>query len=207
MPAFDVPPLPRCSTALLLIDVVNPMAFEGAADLLRSAVSAADRIAGLRRRAVAAGVPVVFVNDNFDCWHLDFQELVARCRRGVPGAPVVERLIPEPDGDFYVFKPSHSGFFRTGLEVLLARLGVQRLILMGFAGDICVLFTANDAYMRGFQVIVPADCVASEQPEDSQRALRHMARLLKADIRQSPEIDLSAVVAHVRSPSQPKVSP
>jgi nicotinamidase-related amidase len=58
----------------------------------------------------------------------------------------------------------------------------------GFATDICVLFTANDAYMRGFDVIVPQDCVASEREEDNDHALRHMARILKADVVRSEAV-------------------
>ena len=47
----------------------------------------------------------------------------------------------------------HSGFFSTTLEILLERLHVQRLVIVGFAADICVLYTANDAY----SLIVAAD--------------------------------------------------
>lgn len=190
--AADRAPEVRASpVALLLIDVINPMDFEGAADLLPPAISAARQIARLKRRAHAAAVPVVYVNDNFDCWHLGFRELVEKFRRArVPGAPIIELLAPDPKRDYYVLKPSHSGFFRTGLEVLLERLESRTLILTGFAGDICVLFTANDAYMRGFGVTAPADCVASERDEDNAHALRQMARLLKADIVTSNALNL-----------------
>jgi nicotinamidase-related amidase len=72
-------------------------------------------------------------------------------------------------------------------------------VLTGFAGDICVLFTANDAYMRGFDVIVPADCVASEREEDNAHALRHMARILKADIATSNVLNFRRCAAAARS--------
>ena len=179
--------------ALLLIDVINPMDFEGAEALLPAALSAASHIVELKRRARAACVPVIYVNDNFDCWYLGFRELVEKLRaETVPGARIIELLAPESGFDFYVLKPSHSGFFRTGLEVLLERLEVQTLVLTGFAGDICVLFTANDAYMRGFEVVVPADCVASEREADNAHALRHMARLLKASVATSDAIEFGA---------------
>jgi nicotinamidase-related amidase len=177
--------------ALLLIDVINPMNFAGARALLPPAISAARRIARLRRQAREFAVPVIYVNDNFDCWHLGFRELVEKfIAADVPGMPIIRLLAPEPEQDFYVLKPSHSGFFRTGLEVLLSRLEAQTLVLTGFAGDICVFFTANDAYMRGFDVIVPADCVASESEADNAHALRHMARILKADIPMSDDLNL-----------------
>jgi nicotinamidase-related amidase len=174
---------------LLLIDVINPMTFAGAAALLPQAIPAARAIARLRARANAVEIPVVYVNDNFDCWHLGFRELVDRLfERNVPGMPIIRLLPPEPERDFYVLKPSHSGFFRTGLEVLLTRIEAHTLVLTGFAGDICVLFTANDAYMRGFNLVVPADCVASERAEDNARALRQMERLLKADTSPSESV-------------------
>jgi nicotinamidase-related amidase len=186
-----VPDLRPSSVALLLIDVINPMDFEGAQSLLPAAIRAAKRIARLRERAVEADLPVIYVNDNFDCWHLGFRELVDKFSAAdVPGMPIIELLPPEPERDFYVLKPGHSGFFRTGLEVLLGKLEAHTLVLTGFAGDICVLFTANDAYMRGFDVMVPSDCIASEREEDNEHALRQMARILKADTSPSEALNL-----------------
>jgi nicotinamidase-related amidase len=195
-PAEDTPHIRSSPIALLLIDVVNPMDFEGADALLPSALEAARSIARLKQRARDADVPVIYVNDNFDCWHLGFADLVEQFRsKRVPGLPIIELLAPEADDDFYILKPNHSGFFRTGLEVLLKRLDVRTLVLTGFAGDICVLFTANDAYMRGFNIMVPADCIASERRADNEHALEQMARLLKARVETSDALDLRALRA------------
>jgi nicotinamidase-related amidase len=112
----------------------------------------------------------------------------------VPGLPIIRRLEPEPQSDFYILKPCHSGFFRTGLEVLLDRLETHTLILTGFAADICVLFTAYDAYMRGFSVVVPPDCVASEREHDEERALAHMKRVLKAELVPSTALNVPLLV-------------
>jgi nicotinamidase-related amidase len=181
------------SAALLLIDVVNPLEFEGAEDLYRNVQPVVRRIAALKQRARDAGLPTIYVNDNFDCWHLGFRELIERVRgSGFRGSGLVDLLAPDPEHDHFVLKPLHSGFFRTGLEVLLERLGVETVILTGIAGDICVLFTANDAYMRGYRVVVPADCVASERVADNDHALRQMERLLKADVTPSTTLDLDA---------------
>jgi len=147
--------LRQSPAALLLIDVINPMDFRGDEALLPAATKAAQNIARLRRRAHDANIPVIYVNDNFDCWHLGFSELVDKFRAAkVPGLPIIRLLEPEPQLDYYILKPCHSGFFRTGLEVLLERLETRTIIVTGFATDICVLFTANDAYMRGFKVAV-----------------------------------------------------
>jgi nicotinamidase-related amidase len=61
-------------------------------------------------------------------------------------------------------------------------------VLTGLAGNICVLFTAHDAYMRDYRLVVPADCVASETRRQNQQALRVMHTLLKADV--TPSIRL-----------------
>ena len=103
------------------------------------------------------------------------------------GRPVVAQLAPEKD-DYFLLKPKHSAFFSTNLEILLNYLGLTTLILTGMAGDICVLFSANDAYMRDFRIIVPPDCIASEDPERNQQLLTLMQRVLKAEVSLSTEL-------------------
>lgn len=93
-----------------------------------------------------------------------------------------------------MLKPKHSGFYSTTLEVLLEHLGVHTLILTGMAAEICVLFTANDAYMRDYRIIIPGNCVASEQQEVTLNTLRMMERVLKADISPSEKLDLKALL-------------
>jgi nicotinamidase-related amidase len=184
----------KSSVALLLIDVINPLEFEEGEDLLEYALPMAQNIVKLKERAKAVGIPVIYVNDNFGRWRSNFRELVAHCLENeVLGKPIVELLRPDED-DFFVLKPMHSGFYSTPLEFLLRYLTVEALIITGMAGDYCVLFTANDAYMRNFTLYIPADCVASEQPEFNQEALNVMARTLKAEIKPSPELDLKKLV-------------
>jgi nicotinamidase-related amidase len=178
----------KCEFALLLIDVINDLEFPGSRRLLRRALPAAKRIAALKKRARKRGVPVVYVNDNFGKWRSDFRRQVQHCLEDdVLGRPITALLEPEDD-DYFVLKPKHSGFFSTQLDILLDHLGAQTLILTGFAGNLCVLYTANDAYMRDFRLMVPRDCVASETPAADRTALKHMRRWLKADTRVSTKI-------------------
>ncbi len=161
-------------TALLLIDVVNDLAFEGSGPLIREAEPMATRLARLKRRARNAGIPAIYVNDNFGQWRSDFRQTVAHCTaRSSPGRVVSQRLRPSGN-DYFVLKPKHSGFYDTTLESLLRELKITRTIVTGLAGNICVLFTANDAYMRGMRVFVPADCIASNTLEDNAFALRQI---------------------------------
>src|SRR4026208_1484180 len=145
----------------------------------------------LKQRAQKAGVPVVYVNDNFGRWKSDFRRTVEHCSQHGRGREVVELLRPE-ENDYFVLKPKHSGFFSTTLETLLRYLETQGLILTGIAGNFCVLFTANDAYMRDFNLFVPADCTASNSAAENKEALALMRKFLKADTRLSPKIRFPA---------------
>ncbi|MES2766310.1 MAG: isochorismatase family cysteine hydrolase [Bacteroidota bacterium] len=181
----------KSPVALLLIDVINDMEFDDGDKLLANALPAARKIAVLKRKARKAGIPVIYVNDNFGKWRSDFNKLVEHClKSGVRGEPVVKLLKPNKN-DYFVLKPKHSGFFDTSLEILLKYLEVKTLIMAGFAGNICVLFTANDAYMYDFKLFVPSDCCASNEVLDNDYALKQIEGLLKADIRPSDEIDLT----------------
>jgi nicotinamidase-related amidase len=111
----------------------------------------------------------------------------------VRGEPIARRLLPGPN-DYFVLKPKHSGFFSTQLDLLLNYLGVRTVIVTGVAGNICVLFTASDAYLRDYKIIVPRDCVASNTPEENDAALQLMAKILKADTRISDELDISELL-------------
>jgi nicotinamidase-related amidase len=169
---------------LLLVDVINDFAFPEATKLLRQAIPAAKQIAALKKRLQGHKVPSIYVNDNFGRWRSDFKTQVERCTADdAVGAPVARVLRPE-ENDYFVLKPRHSGFYASALEVLLQSLGAKKLIITGFAADICVLFTANDAYMRDYDII-PADCIASETISAKQTACRQMKRFLRADMRLS----------------------
>jgi nicotinamidase-related amidase len=186
----------KAAVALLLIDVINDLEFPEGGQLLKHALPMARAIAELKGRARQAGVPTIYVNDNFGRWQSNFNHQVEHCLRdGVRGRPLAELLQPD-ENDYFVLKPKHSGFYSTALDVLLEYLGVQALILTGIAANICVLFTANDAYMRDFHLYVPQDCVASNTPGENQRALEEMRRVLKADIRASSELDLVEINAN-----------
>jgi nicotinamidase-related amidase len=183
----------QCSVALLLIDWINDLEFDGGEKLLSRALPAARATAALRARASQAGVPVVYCNDNFGKWRSDFRSLLEHCLNDeVRGRPIAELLKPGAE-DYFVLKPKHSGFHSTTLEVLLEHLGARTLILTGIAGNFCVMFTAHDAYMRDYALFVPRDCLASEAEVDDCQALEQMAKTCKADTRPFAELDLAVL--------------
>jgi nicotinamidase-related amidase len=184
----------KSAAALLLIDVINDFEFPEGEQFLRLALPAGRNIAALKRRAKDAGIPIIYVNDNFGRWRSDFKKIVAHCRDEARGKPFVELLLPEED-DYFVLKPKNSGFYSTTLDLLLSHLGARRLILTGIQGNNCVLFTANDAYMRDYKLFVPSDCTVSNTEEENQHALEQMQNVLKADISVAKELDLKAITS------------
>src|SRR5687768_11768750 len=107
------------AAALLLIDVINDLEFEGGENLQPYAVEAARNIRTLKERAVEAGVPVIYANDNFGRWRSDFRQVVEHSLRdGVRGEELARLLTPTQD-DYFVLKPKHSAFFATTLDTLL----------------------------------------------------------------------------------------
>jgi nicotinamidase-related amidase len=181
------------SVALILIDLINDFEFDGADPMFNNTLAIAQPIAKLKKNAKAAGIPVIYVNDNFGKWQSDFRKLVDHCvEDNVKGKPIAQLLRPD-EQDYFVLKPKHSAFYSTSLELLLRYLKANTLILTGIAGNICVLFTASDGYMRDFNLLVPQDCIASETEADNQHALAYMAKVLKADTRPSTEIDFKVM--------------
>ena len=191
--------IPVAGTALLLIDVVNDLAFEGSEALVAQAEPMSKRLASFKRRAARAGVPVVYVNDNFGQWRSDFRHTVTHCTaRSSPGSVVSRRLRPTSK-DYFVLKPMHSGFYGTTLDPLLTDLKIKRVIVAGIAGNICVLFTANDAYMRGLRIFAPADCIVSNTAEDNAFALGQIEVVLKGRVDPSDRLRFSTRSSRGRS--------
>ena len=180
----------KCDTALLLIDVINDLAFPEADGMLPAARTMATRLLKLKKRVRRAGIPAIYVNDNFGKWKSDFRRTIEHCLESKSKGREIVKVLRPADDDYFVLKPKHSGFFSSTLETLLRYLGAERLILGGIAGNFCVLFTANDAYMRDYELLIPEDCCVSNTPEENAAALQLMRKFLKADTRASDQLKL-----------------
>jgi nicotinamidase-related amidase len=181
---------PPSKAALLLIDVINHFEFPDGERILRQAMPIAPRIARLKVRAREAGIPTIYVNDNFGHWRSEASKLVEYCTRdGAPSRKFVEQLRPDPE-DYFVLKPMHSGFYQTPLELLLRKLGATTLILCGLATNSCVVCTAHDARMRNFRLFVPADCTAAKTRREYGQAIAHIASMTDAKTSPSGSLKL-----------------
>lgn len=166
-------------SALLVIDMLNDFVREGApleVPATRGILPALQqRIAAAR----AAGVPVIYVCDAHQPDDPEFARMgwPPHAVKGTPGAMVVTELAPQ-ETDPVVEKTAYSGFHHTGLEGILQALGVTGLVLTGCVTNICILYTAYDAVIRGYDVSVATDSVAPLDPAEGAFALRQMAQVL-----------------------------
>ncbi|MGG4492102.1 isochorismatase family cysteine hydrolase [Metabacillus idriensis] len=174
--------------ALLIIDMINNFKFKHGEVLASEAKQVSENIFSLKKKMQAKKYPIIYINDHYKLWQADFQKISEKCTNAL-SRPIIEQLYPD-DTDFFLIKPMHSAFYGTALNMLLDNLEVKHLILTGIAGNICVLFSANDAYMRGYKLSVPSDCIASNDKQDNEYALRMMKNVLQADIDDSLQIKI-----------------
>jgi nicotinamidase-related amidase len=178
----------RSSIAILVLDMISDFEFKDGVRVFRHALPIARRIRRLKERATRSSIPIIYVNDCDGRWRSDFPAYVRHCSgNGVRGAPIARLLAPEPE-DYCVLKPKHSGFFLTPLESLLELMGVKRLVLTGVSSNQCVLFTANDAYVRDLELAIPRDCISARKPSDTRLALQYFVSVLGADTRPSTNL-------------------
>ena len=183
----------KSRAALLLIDVINHFEFPDGSKLLRQAEPIAPRLARLKRRARQAGIPAIYVNDNFGQWRSNAARLLEYCLRpGARGRRFVESLKPDEE-DYLVLKPMHSAFYQSPLEVLLRHLGASSLILGGLATNSCIICTAHDANMRDYRLFVPADCSASRTRPEHLQAIQHIKTMRNTDVSPSPLLSLTKI--------------
>jgi nicotinamidase-related amidase len=188
----------KSSVALLLIDVINHFQFPDGDKLLKRALPMATHLAKLKQRCRNAGIPAIYVNDNFGQWGSDAKSLIARClESSCAGKPFVEQLKPD-DEDYLVLKPMHSAFFQTPLEILLQYLGATSLLLTGLATNSCIICTAHDAIMRQFRLYVPPDCSAARSQREHEQAIKHIKLMTSASVIPSTKLRVNALRAASR---------
>jgi nicotinamidase-related amidase len=192
------------SVALVLIDVINHFEFPDGEQIFKRALPMAARLARLRQRCRSAGIPAIYVNDNFGQWRSDAKSLIARCLdSSCIGKPFVEQLRPD-DEDYFVLKPMHSAFFQTPLEILLQYLGATSLILTGLATNSCIICTAHDAKMRNFSLYVPSDCSAARSRREHEQAIEHIKHMTSASVIPSTSLRVDALRRASRRHTKPE---
>jgi nicotinamidase/pyrazinamidase len=167
--------------ALVVIDMLNDFVRPGAP---LEVPAARDIIPCIRRRIARAREersPVIYVCDAHAPEDPEFEAWGRHAVRGTEGAEVVSELAPAP-GDDVVQKTTLSAFFKTGLDGVLEKHGVTAVVLSGVLTNICVYYVAVEAAVRGYEVVVPRDCVAAQSDEEHEFALGQMKKILKTRI-------------------------
>lgn len=177
-------------TALIVIDMINTYAHEDAEVLVRSVREVLPGMGGLLGRARAGGSPVIYVNDNFGQWRSHHGEILRAALSG-RHADLVEPIAPDDDS-LFVVKARHSAFFETPLAYLLGQLGTERVVLCGQVTEQCVLYSALDAHIRHFDVVVASDAIAHIDADLAEAALRMMERNMSAVVRPGDQIVFDA---------------
>lgn len=148
------------SPALIIIDVFTLFDFPEAGQLKPRALKAARHIAKLAQHFRERGQPVIYANDNFANWQMDFKELVRLCLSAEDESSAIAKILEPHAGDYIVLKPKHSAFLATPLAVLLAKLGVNELVVAGMTADSCITATCLDGNAREYKMIVVQEATA-----------------------------------------------
>jgi len=165
--------------ALLIIDMLNDFCLEGAPlevpETRRIIPVIVKEIADAR----AKGIPIIYVCDAHEKDDREFSRFgwPPHAVKGTEGAKVVKEIEPQP-GDIIVEKTTYSGFYNTRLDDILKGLGVDSLRLTGCVTHICVMFTASDAVLRGYNVTVLKEAVAGLNRDDHEAGMRIMKNVM-----------------------------
>jgi nicotinamidase-related amidase len=191
MPSAQAPH--RSPAVLILIDLIDHFEFPDGEKILRQALPIAPRLARLKKRACAAGMSSIYVNDNFGQWRSDACKLLEYCiRPEAMGKSCVEQIQPDKN-DYFVLKPLHSAFYQTPLEVLLRYLETSALVLCGLTTNSCIVCTAHDAKMQEFKLFVPPDCSAARTAKEHRQAIEHIRTMTDAEVTRSGSLRLSEI--------------
>lgn len=166
--------------ALLLVDLISDFDFEDGEELFERTRVMLPRLKAFKQRCFDAGLPILYVNDPAKAHNGSPEDLFAKVSRTDRGRFILSEIGPA-GSETIVFKPQRSGFYDTILEDVLHRTATRHVYVTGITTDICVLFTAHDAYMRKFGVSVPADCTTALKDEYHLQALKFLSRVADAD--------------------------
>ncbi|WP_041782052.1 cysteine hydrolase family protein [Mycolicibacterium chubuense] len=172
-------------TVVLVIDMMNTYRHPDADKLIPHVEPIIDPLSRLVASAHERDVDLVYVNDNYGDFSAEFSDIVRGALDG-ERPDLVKPIVPQ-HGCRVMTKVRHSAFYATSLAYLLSQLKPERLILTGQVTEQCILYTALDAYVRHFPVVVPPDAVAHIDPALGDAALQMMERNMSAEIIPSAE--------------------
>jgi nicotinamidase-related amidase len=166
--------------ATVVIDMLNPYDHEDGEALAEQVAERIEPLQALIKATLDSDAILVYANDNFDDFTATSDDLIRQALEG-KHPELIEPIVP-PDEALFIEKVRHSAFYESSLNHLLHINDVERLVLAGQVTEQCVLYSALDAYIRGFEIVVARDAVAPLDPELGDAAVRMMERNMSADI-------------------------
>lgn len=165
--------------ALIVIDMLNDFVLEGAPLEVPSTRTIIPELRREIEKARGENIPVIYVCDSHDRDDREFRKMgwPPHAVKGTNGALIVKELKPIK-GERIIEKKTYSGFYNTELDKNLRDSGINTLRLTGCVTNICILFTASDAVLRGYNVKILENCVAGINKEDHEFGLRLMRNVL-----------------------------
>jgi nicotinamidase-related amidase len=167
--------------AVLLVDLINRFDHADGDRLLQSFRARMPGMQSAIAYARDSGLPVIYANDNAGQWDSDAPALVDAAIEEGRGGELITPLAPRP-GDRFVLKPRYSAFDHTPLELLLAELEIERLLLAGTATEGCVVQTTIDARELDFKVTILRDACATNDECLERIALEYAEQVAGARI-------------------------
>jgi len=171
----------KIDEVLLIINMLNDFTLKGAPLEVPNNSRILSNIKKQIKVAHEDRVPVIFINDSHDPYDREFKIWPKHAVKGTRGAQVVDEIAPTVK-DLVIEKNTYSGFYNTKLESILKDLGVKRVKICGCVSNICVLYTASDAALRGYEVEVLEDCVAALNKEDHIFAMKQLENVIGAKV-------------------------
>jgi nicotinamidase-related amidase len=126
-------------------------------------------------------IPVIYACDSHLPSDPEMKVWGPHAMKGTKGAKVVSELKPEK-GDYYFEKRVYSSFQETGLDMLLRNLDIDTVIIVGLLTEICVRHTAADAFMRGYKIVIPSDCVEALSEKAQIEGLDYLRTMYGAKV-------------------------
>ncbi|TLD43231.1 MAG: Nicotinamidase [Candidatus Jettenia ecosi] len=172
---------PEESYAIIIADMLNDFVNEHAPLEVPKSRMIIDPIRAEIKKARKKRVPIIYCCDAHKNNDREFQLWPRHAVKGTEGAQVIWQLEPQKE-DYMIAKTSYSCFYKTSLDTLLKKLGITGVMITGVVTNICVLYTAAEAYMRGYKIVIPQDCVAALTQSEHQFVLQQMKRIFHAKI-------------------------
>jgi nicotinamidase-related amidase len=166
--------------ATIVIDMLNPYDHEDGELLAAQVRGCIEPLRALIASTPKADAELIYVNDNYGDFTATSKDIGEAAMNG-RHPELIEPILP-PKGSMFVQKVRHSAFYSTSLDHLLREQGIKTVVLAGQVTEQCILYSALDAYVRGFALRVVRDAVAPIDPDLGDAALRMMKANMRAHI-------------------------